>query len=88
MGIAQNASTDYYNTNSFQTYLTASCPTGTGATPVVRVISISYGMKESAAQNQMNSFDTLAQQCGLMGVTIVVSSGDDGASYVFLNFKI
>ena len=50
------------------------------------VISISYGVPESAirgggqlAQNLVTQFDTEAKKLGLMGVSIIVSSGDFGS---------
>jgi len=46
-----------------------------------RVLSISYGAPESWLNvNVMRAFDTEALKLGLMGVTIFVSSGDDGVS--------
>jgi len=45
------------------------------------VISISYGSVELAVgQDQLNTFDTQAQKLGLMGVTLLAASGDDGAA--------
>jgi len=44
------------------------------------VISISYGGFEAVqSPEQIQAFDTAAQKLGLMGVTLVVASGDDGA---------
>jgi tripeptidyl-peptidase-1 len=49
------------------------------------VHSISYGGYESASSpEQLNTFNTVAQKLGLRGITIVVSSGDDGA----VNYKV
>lgn len=45
------------------------------------MLSISYGVEESSLTAlEMDAFDTLAIKLGVMGVTIVVSSGDDGAN--------
>eukprot|EP01041_Mallomonas_annulata_P007120 gene7120-14483_t len=47
-----------------------------------KVISISYGYQESdlvGYSSYYNAFNTQAKKLGVMGVTIVVSSGDDGA---------
>jgi len=44
------------------------------------VVSISYGGFElSQTPEQIQAFDTAAMKLGLMGVTLVVASGDDGA---------
>ena len=44
------------------------------------VISISYGAEESLVSwGEMDAFTTEAKKLGVMGVTIVVASGDDGA---------
>jgi len=52
------------------------------ATPSA-VYSISYGIEESAMYPAFaNIFNTQAIKIGIMGSTIVVSSGDDGASGV------
>lgn len=45
------------------------------------VMSISYGIEERwLDSNEMNAFNTQAIKLGVMGVTILSSSGDDGAS--------
>lgn len=44
------------------------------------VLSISYGADEDyITESYANSFNIVAMQLGVMGVTIVASSGDDGA---------
>jgi len=44
------------------------------------VVSISYGGFElQHTKDQIDVFDQLAQKLGLMGVTLIASSGDDGA---------
>lgn len=44
------------------------------------VISISYGADEDyITSSYANSFNTMAMRLGVMGVTVVASSGDDGA---------
>jgi tripeptidyl-peptidase I len=44
------------------------------------VLSISYGAEESGMQySDMMAFDTEAKKMGVIGITIVVASGDDGA---------
>ena len=43
------------------------------------VVSISYGSYESeTSRSVLTQFDIIAQQLGLLGVTLVASSGDDG----------
>lgn len=45
------------------------------------VISISWGGPESSwTQQSMESFDEVAQEAGLLGITITVASGDNGSS--------
>jgi tripeptidyl-peptidase-1 len=45
-----------------------------------KVISISYGMDEAyCATSELNAFSVQAMKLGLMGTTIVVAAGDDGA---------
>eukprot|EP01040_Poterioochromonas_malhamensis_P001127 gene1128-1196_t len=46
-----------------------------------KVISISYGSYEtSMSPSYIQAFNTLAMQLGVMGTTVVVASGDDGAT--------
>lgn len=46
-----------------------------------KVISISYGSYETAmSPSYIQAFNTLAMQLGVMGTTVVVASGDDGAT--------
>ncbi len=45
------------------------------------VISISWGGAESSWTNQsMQNFDEVAQEAGLLGITITVAAGDNGSS--------
>merc|ERR1712190_450152 len=47
------------------------------------VMSISYGSPETAVtKSVISAWDTLAMKLALQGVTILVSSGDDGAAGV------
>jgi tripeptidyl-peptidase I len=49
-------------------------------TPLPLVISISYGVDESSVSKAASdAFNTMAQKLNIMGTTILVSSGDDGA---------
>lgn len=46
-----------------------------------KVISISYGSDETyMASSYLKTWNTLAMQLGVMGTTLVVASGDDGAT--------
>ncbi|MGA2834084.1 MAG: S53 family peptidase [Terracidiphilus sp.] len=46
-----------------------------------RVISISWGGPESTwTQQSMENFDEVAQEAGLLGITITVAAGDNGSS--------
>ncbi len=46
-----------------------------------RVISISWGGPESTwTQQSMQNFDEVAQEAGLLGITVTVAAGDNGSS--------
>lgn len=45
-----------------------------------KVISISYGGGEAQSPSYFQTFDTEAMKLGIMGVTLVASSGDDGVA--------
>jgi tripeptidyl-peptidase-1 len=45
-----------------------------------QVHSISYGGGEDSSNNDMTVFNTEIQKLGLQGITVIVSSGDDGAA--------
>jgi tripeptidyl-peptidase I len=77
MAIAQNVNTSYYYTNDWMFDWILSI--GDLDTPA-NVYSISYGSPETGLESSYtNSFNFEALKLGLMGVTLVVSSGDDGA---------
>jgi tripeptidyl-peptidase-1 len=49
-------------------------------TDVPLVLSISFGRQEkTTSKSELNAFNTQAIKLGVMGVTIVVATGDDGA---------
>jgi tripeptidyl-peptidase I len=78
MAISQSPTTYYYydNIDSFASFLSVVLDS---ASPPL-VISISYGADEiGVSSSEMNYFNVQAMKLGLMGVTIVVASGDDGA---------
>jgi tripeptidyl-peptidase-1 len=70
--------TTYWYTDSlFATWLVAVA----ALTSPPLVLSISYGLDEKyASTSELNAFNTQAIKLGVMGVTIVVASGDDGAN--------
>jgi tripeptidyl-peptidase-1 len=69
----------YYSQDSVDMF-TEFLETLTNTQDPPEVLSISYGGNECAhSQGEINTFDQLAQKLGLMGVTLVASSGDDGA---------
>jgi tripeptidyl-peptidase-1 len=64
---------------SFLTYLQSLSSTSSPALP--DVLSISYGSYESdLSQSYVQTFNNFALQLGVMGVSILVASGDDGVS--------
>jgi tripeptidyl-peptidase I len=77
MAISQSPTTYYYvDYQSFSSFLSVVLDS---ASPPL-VISISYGADEiGVSSSEMNYFNVQAMKLGLMGVTIVVASGDDGA---------
>ena len=77
--------THWYTDNDFNSFLTS---VSSLASPSL-VYSISYGAPESSyASNQLSAFSILAIKLGVRGVTLVASSGDDGAvSYQVANQK-
>jgi tripeptidyl-peptidase I len=77
MGISPLSPTTYwYTDNSVGSWLVD--VSNTADPPLV--LSISYGLEESmASESELSSFNTDAIKLSARGVTIVVSSGDDGA---------
>ena len=77
MAISQSPTTYFYvDTENFSGFLTVVL----NSTHPPLVISISYGQDEnSVSSSEMDYFNVQAMKLGLMGVTLVVSSGDDGA---------
>jgi tripeptidyl-peptidase I len=77
MGISPYSPTTYwYTDNTVGSWLVD--VSNTAEPPLV--LSISYGLEESmASESELNSFNTDAIKLSARGVTIVVSSGDDGA---------
>ena len=78
MGISRDSPTTFWhNPGGFYTWLTAVL--NTPNPPLV--LSISYGTPErSTALGTHRAVTTLAKKLGLMGVTLVVASGDDGSA--------
>ncbi len=77
MGVSQKTTTYYWYSNGFLEWI---LDVSDSDNPP-RVNSISYGSDElKYTKSKMTSFNTEAMQLGLMGVTIFVSSGDDGVS--------
>lgn len=82
MAMAQNASTTFWsiNTNSQDPFYDWIIALSTTANPPL-VHSISYGsIATEDVKTDMTRFNTEACKLGLKGVTITVSSGDDGVA--------
>lgn len=77
MAVSQSPTTYYYvEYQSFSSFLSLVLDS---ANPPL-VISISYGQDEAGVSfSEMNYFNVQAMKLSLMGITIVVASGDDGA---------
>jgi tripeptidyl-peptidase-1 len=81
MAVAQGAETTYWNIDA-----SANDPFLDWAealshySNIPQVHSISYGGYEDTSNNDMTTFNTEVQKLGLQGVTVIVSSGDDGAA--------
>lgn len=79
MGVAQNVPTTYYYQAKMSSWITFVKHIAGMAHPN-DVYSISYGSLEYALSTSTTStFDTQVIKLGVMGTTIVASSGDDGA---------
>lgn len=76
MGISQNTPTTYYYDEDWMLGFIKSV--ADMANPPL-VFSISYGGSETSPE-YTSSFDTEAMKLGVMGVTILASSGDDGVA--------
>ena len=78
MAISQSPTTYYYvDFDGFSSFLSLVLD----STNPPRVISISYGQDEPyVSSSEMEYFNVQAMKLGLMGVTIVVAAGDDGAA--------
>lgn len=71
-----SATTFWYTDSSFTPFMVAVA----SYTPLPYVISISYGAEESYVTKALsNAFDMIALKVTIMGTTILVASGDDGA---------
>jgi tripeptidyl-peptidase-1 len=79
MGVASGVPTTFWYDPS-QDFLATWITTVAASTSPPLVISISYGATESAMpKSMMDAFDIEAIKLGVMGTSIMVSSGDDGA---------
>ena len=77
IGIAQASTTYWYSDDDFDAWIVQVATAST----VPQVFSISYGADEAFMQgSSVSAFNTEAMKLGLQGVTIVASSGDDGAT--------
>lgn len=76
MGVSQVTNTTFYYTDKWADWLV---DVADMENPPA-VFSISYGEAEVyMTSGELNSFDSEAQKLGLMGVTIITASGDNGA---------
>ena len=77
MAISQSPTIYYYSEDYFSVFLLGVSNTK----PLPLVVSISYGIDEYYVPvSELDAFNFQAIKLGLMGVTITVSSGDDGAN--------
>ena len=77
MAISQSPTIYYYSEDYFSVFLLGVSNTK----PLPLVVSISYGIDEFyVPDSELDAFNFQAIKLGLMGVTITVSSGDDGAN--------
>jgi tripeptidyl-peptidase-1 len=81
MAVAQGALTTYWNidASSNDPFLDWVEQLSYHST-LPQVHSISYGGYEDTSNNDMKTFNTEVQKLGLRGITVLVSSGDDGAA--------
>ena len=79
MGIAQNVNTTYYWVSPYVSWGEWLVQVNAMAKPP-RVFSVSYGQPEvTMSASDKTQFNTQAQKLSLMGVSLVIASGDDGA---------
>lgn len=79
MGIAQEVNTTYYWVSPYVSWGEWLVKVNAMAKPP-RVFSVSYGQPEmTMAASDKTQFNTQAQKLSLMGVSLVIASGDDGA---------
>jgi tripeptidyl-peptidase-1 len=77
MAVAQNVPTTYWYSNSFLGWIN---DVASDSNPPL-VHSISYGSVEDTYPASLaNAFNTEAAKLGTMGITVLVSSGDDGVA--------
>lgn len=80
MATAQNVPTTYYYWTGSDVWLSWIQTVANMVNPPA-VFSISYGSYEAAlSSSYLNSFNTEAIKLGVMGVTLLASSGDDGVA--------
>lgn len=86
MAVCQSTPTNYYYWNSttdyWEGFLIDLSNRVTSATPLV--VSISYGSREYYfSTSYLRSFNIEALKLAAQGVTLIASSGDDGANYLY-----
>lgn len=80
MAVAQNVPTTYYYWDDSNDFMVGWMKTIYSMDNLPQIFSISYGADETGVSSSYASqFNVEAAKLGILGVTLVVSSGDDGA---------
>lgn len=80
MAVARNVPTTYYYWDDSQDFMVGWMKAISSMENLAQIYSISYGADETAISSSYASqFDVEAAKLGILGVTLIVASGDDGA---------
>lgn len=80
MAVAQYVSTTFYYWDDSQDFMVGWMKSVSSIDNLAQIYSISYGADETAVSSSYASqFNVEAAKLGILGVTIIVASGDDGA---------
>lgn len=87
MAVCQSTPTNYYYWNSTTNYWEGFLLDLSNRVTSPLVVSISYGSVEAAFSTAyLHSFNVEAMKLAAQGVTLIASSGDDGANYLYNGF--
>lgn len=80
MAVARNVPTTYYYWDDSQDFMVGWMKAISSMENLAQIYSISYGADETAISSSYASqFNVEAAKLGILGVTLIVASGDDGA---------